>query len=515
MSSHIANRYHVFASRPPAATKFPRAVAAAPEAAEAAQFAEAPPGPDVVFQGLCSASGIDSDAVRIQRVSSDKGTGLFAARDIAKGTTVLRVPRSMCIVIDNDTGAMTIPAADWPRLSGGLMQDNALTWDVLEGLALMDAVAGDGDPFYEVYADQMLPQPEELTLPMCWHTDLLQQLQHPAIIQAAQAQQERLRSLLPPEYMSPIEDGLPSYLQWGFACVRSRAFRLGAQAFGCVPFLDFANHADNPNADIRVVAAGTAAAGGGAEQQAQQQSGEEEGGGSSVSGEQGFVELVALADISAGSEVTMSYSGQQGYTNQRFMAQYGFVPGGGNVADRVGFEVPDNLKGVTFRLSHLENALGASLLMEAAQRKNPYLIAALKSLPLTADDVSSNDAAAMAAGSSDTGSSSSSSSDTGSNGGDTGGGRGIGAATAAEKQLAAALTQQLQEEMKDWSSSLAEDEQLLLSLVTRPPQLSPEAAAALGKLAGDPRLLSAVKYRVERKRLLQASTVLLSVFTQD
>jgi hypothetical protein len=33
----------------------------------------------------------------------------------------------MCIVIDNDSGAMTIPAGDWPRLSGGLMQDNALT----------------------------------------------------------------------------------------------------------------------------------------------------------------------------------------------------------------------------------------------------------------------------------------------------------------------------------------------------------------------------------------------------
>lgn len=145
--------------------------------------------------------------------------------------------------------------------------------------------------------------------------------------------------------------------------------------------------------------------------------------------------------------------------------------------------------------------------MEAAQGKNPYLIAALKSLPLTADDVSSDDAAAMAAGSSDTGSSSSS--------GDAGGGRGIGAATAAEKQLAAALAQQLQEEMKNWPSSLAEDEQLLLSLVTHPPQLSPEAAAALGKLAGDPRLLSAVKYRVERKRLLQACMVLLNVFTQD
>jgi hypothetical protein len=31
----------------------------------------------------------------------------------------------------------------------------------------------------------------------------------------------------------------------------------------------------------------------------------------------------------------------QGYTNQRFMAQYGFVPAGGNMADRVMLEVPD------------------------------------------------------------------------------------------------------------------------------------------------------------------------------
>jgi hypothetical protein len=165
------------------------------------------------------------------------------------------------------------------------------------------------------------------------------------------------------------------------------------------------------------------------------------------------------------------------------------------------------LQGITFRLSHIENALGAGLLMEAAKGQNPYLIAALKSLPLTADDVSDGDSAAMAAGSSDAGSSDASSSDTT--------GRGIGVATAQEKQLAAALMQQLTEEMKAWGSSLLEDEQLLLSLVTRPPQLSPEVAAALGPLAMDPRLLSAVKYRIERKRLIQACQVLLNVFTRD
>lgn len=49
---------------------------------------------------------------------------------------------------------------------------------------------------------------------------------------------------------------------------------------------------------------------------------------------QGF-ELVALRDLSPGEDITLCYSGPQGYTNQRFMAQYGFVPPGGNTADRI------------------------------------------------------------------------------------------------------------------------------------------------------------------------------------
>lgn len=53
----------------------------------------------------------------------------------------------------------------------------------------MDATAGDGDPFWELYCDHFMQQPEQLTLPMCWDPELLQQLQHTAIIEAAQKQQ--------------------------------------------------------------------------------------------------------------------------------------------------------------------------------------------------------------------------------------------------------------------------------------------------------------------------------------
>jgi hypothetical protein len=53
----------------------------------------------------------------------------------------------------------------------------------------MDATAGDGDPFWELYAEHLLPSPEEVTLPMAWSPELLQQLQHDAIVDGAQKQQ--------------------------------------------------------------------------------------------------------------------------------------------------------------------------------------------------------------------------------------------------------------------------------------------------------------------------------------
>jgi hypothetical protein len=65
--------------------------------------------------------------------------------------------------------------------------------DILQGLALMDATAGDSDPFWELYAEHLLPPPEEVTLPMAWGPELLQQLQHDAIIEGAQKQQVSAR----------------------------------------------------------------------------------------------------------------------------------------------------------------------------------------------------------------------------------------------------------------------------------------------------------------------------------
>jgi SET domain len=116
-------------------------------------------------------------------------------------------------------------------------------------------------------------------------------------------------------------------LQWGFGCVRSRALQLGASVFGMVPFADVANHADDPSADIKIVPADSSSSAG--------------GGSSSSSSTGGYVQLVARRAVAPGDEVSISYSGTSGHTNQRWMAQYGFAPAGGNAADRLTLVVPD------------------------------------------------------------------------------------------------------------------------------------------------------------------------------
>lgn len=138
--------------------------------------------------------------------------------------------------------------------------------------------------------------------------------------------------------------------------------------------------------------------------------------------------------------------------------------------------------------------------MDAAKGNNPYLIAALKSLPLTADEPVSPAAETAAE---EAGASQSS--------------RGIGPARQEEKELAGLLMRQVQEELGSSESSLQEDEKLLQQL-QQELQGSAASAEAVGfrdVVPRDGRLAAAVKYRIERKKLLQASQVLLNIFLRE
>ena len=54
-----------------------------------------------------------------------------------------------------------------------------------QGLALLDALAGDAGDFWEAYANEVLLRPQSLALPLCLPPRLLAELQHAEVMQAA------------------------------------------------------------------------------------------------------------------------------------------------------------------------------------------------------------------------------------------------------------------------------------------------------------------------------------------
>lgn len=235
-----------------------------------------------------------------------------------------------CLELDYSVG-LNVRDAPWPRLRQGLEAADPLPWDLLFALALIDARCNDGssDPFWAEYVAAYLPLPETLTLPFCQPQAALAALQHPRVADAAMSQQARLAAAFP-ELATPARTPLgaganrnnepehPTHLEWGLACVRSRAFQLGPSRFAYVPFLDLANHAAEPNASFRAAGSGAAAS----------------------------VELVATEDVAAGDEVTISYTGAGGATNRRLLVQYGFVEDA-NGGDRLDLNLTEGYAGTT------------------------------------------------------------------------------------------------------------------------------------------------------------------------
>lgn len=319
-----------------------------------------------VFDDLLTACG-GSGAVTLGESSSTAGRGLIATRDLAPGDLALSVPRAACIVIDYGKGGLALPGGassdTWPRTRAGVARDDAAPWDDLMGLAVLDAAAGAGGAFWGEYAE-LLPQPHELTLPICLPDDLLDRLGDDAVASAARAQRERLATSFS-GISSPCLDGCahPTFIEWAFACVRSRAFSLGRDdadflVFAYVPFLDCANHAPtDPNADFGL-----------------------------APGDQD-VHLRVVSPISAGDPVTISYTGPRGLPNARLMAQYGFcIPS--NPADRLSLDVDAarDACGLPYSASidvdAIMDGLGSAVSADVLRGRAPALSAAIRSLPL-------------------------------------------------------------------------------------------------------------------------------------
>ena len=162
-------------------------------------------------------------------------------------------------------------------------------------------------------------------------------------------------------------------------------------------------------------------------------------------------------------------------TSQRLMAQYGFVPRGGNAADRLQFAtlaaaaVPGGGGGSSppvLSLDRMQACFGDGDQMAAAMSgRDPFAYAALKSLPFSTDD-------------------------------------GTGADMEDQLALAGRLRVELAAEAAAWPTSLAGDSALLQQLQQQQPQ------------GGDARLRAAVEYRLQRKALAKTCMRVLDDFVR-
>lgn len=314
-----------------------------------------------------------SSVCTVRSTSASAGNSLVLSADASAGALLLSVPLAACIVFTRDadtraTIAWASPEGLWPRCSEALSNaEEGLPWDVAAAAALTDAFAGDAGPFWSSYAQTFLPLGQQLSLPLCCDEESTALLP-PQLAAGAAAQRERIADLLPrlASPPSPAAGRRRASLAEAFALVRSRAFAVGPSAdrFACVPFLDLANHASKPSAEMVV-------------SQEPPPGREAEEGGT-------WLHLRALRELRAGDEVTLCYSGNEGgYTNERFMIQHGFVPAGGNRWD----ELP-GLRGASapLRLPWLQLALGDERWLELQFGADARSYAALKSMPVVNEE---------------------------------------------------------------------------------------------------------------------------------
>jgi hypothetical protein len=146
--------------------------------------------------------------IQLQPLDDSRGRGLVALREIKKGEILLNLPMDLCPVVDYDDGVV-LPQGDapWARVRRGLQKDDTLQWDVIQALALLDSMSGMGSKELELYTNHVLPEPKDVSLPLCFPEHLLPELQDSDMMYKAQEQQKRLYELFP-GLGSPMVEGM-------------------------------------------------------------------------------------------------------------------------------------------------------------------------------------------------------------------------------------------------------------------------------------------------------------------
>ena len=353
----------------------------------ATSVAAATLGEHARFAALCDRYGVyRNSALRLGNPPAGGERGLFTIAPVAAGELLLAVPWSLCLV-DRD-----LPG-DAPLRTPFEEPGRQPAYDTRLALALLAARRGgdvgcDDDTdqalrskLWREWAAEMLPPPGRLSHPLGLPDDLLDQLQHPALADAARAHRRRLAALLPE---GGTDAGLDSAL-WAACMVSSRPFRMAdaagvagaAMLTAFVPFIDMANTRPQPE-ELNCEVQGRAPADGASE-----------------AGGYEAVGLVACRDLLPGEECLIPYFGPS--TNAFIFFRFGFVGADDNRHDRIGLcdgegatDLPA-LNGALLRES--VSALRAAWREEGDESGPPraepsveLLEAALLSLPLTRNE---------------------------------------------------------------------------------------------------------------------------------
>ena len=202
------------------------------------------PAPDPVqpiFDSLLESPGLQADAVQLQRGAF--GRSLVASRAIEAGEVLLSVPLSLCLTthrsgvcggLIGQTDAIWEAAGDLREEVGESLFKRGATWDVRLALAVLEATAGAGGPFWDAYR-QLLPVPPQVAHPVCLPVVLQPELQDKELERGTAERAAMLSDIYPllvdhavhPVTASYVQmgaplDRVPSPLQWAYGLVTSR-----------------------------------------------------------------------------------------------------------------------------------------------------------------------------------------------------------------------------------------------------------------------------------------------------
>lgn len=400
-----------------------------------------------LFDDLAAFGGVES-VVALQGVQGS--AGLVTRKPVARGETLLRVPRKLLITchrsgvvggLMGQTDLMHEAAGDLRKEVGQARFKEGETWDVRLALGVMEATAGAGGSFWDGYR-QLLPLPPHVASAACLPAGFIPMLCDAALEMRAHDTRAKLRALYPSlhalsahpatafyeqTFGSEAIGYIPSPLDWCHALVVSRVFSTtDPDTFAFTPFLDMANHAARPTANF-------------------------------TTDTDGAMRLYALVDLAEGDEVAISYDGGS-YSSRRFFELYGFSPRDGSACDD-------------------EMLLPSGARQEPRRPADERMLSALAAQAgidgATPDRVSAIAAACA---------------------------RASAAGEAASVEGGAAVLARVREALARFDTSLEDDMRQVIGL---------EAQAASSGARADPRLKAVLAYRVSVKRLLLLAEQLL------